>query len=72
MPKDLRERDGERPWGWGCQEWSVREEDLNRASLTTVQPREAIWSRDVVRQVSEGPRFSLWSGFYRSITGHEG
>ena len=48
----------------------VRNEDLNGALLQEVQTKEALLSRDVVRQVSEGPR-ALWYGTHRGSTGHD-
>lgn len=65
-----RERERREILGIELSQMLVRNEDLNGALLQEVQTKEAILSRDVVRQVSEGPR-ALWSGTHRGSTGHD-
>lgn len=65
-----REREGREILGLEPSRILVRNEDVNGALLQEVQTREAILSRDVVRQVSRGPR-ARWSGTHRGSTGHD-
>lgn len=64
MREKGRERERREILGIELSQMLVRNEDLNGALLQEVQTKEAILSRDVVRQVSEGPP-ALWSGTHR-------